>query len=94
MASEPKLGGSAANKGNAGKGRAKGSQNKATAAIKDMIIQALDGAGGVQYLQRQANENPGPFMALIGKVLPLQIANHDGQELTITVITGVPRASD
>jgi len=26
----------------------------------------------------QAEENPGPFMALLGKVLPMQIAGTDG----------------
>ena len=57
----------------AGKGRPKGVPNKATTALKEMILQALDGAGGVEYLQRQANENPGPFLTLIGKVLPMQV---------------------
>lgn len=87
MASEPKLGGSAPNKGNAGKGRAKGSQNKATAAIKDMIITALADAGGAAYLQRQAEENPGPFMALVGKVLPLQLngAGENGEHIISVV---------
>ena len=35
-----------------------------------MILGALDDAGGREYLARQAVENPGPFMALLGKVLP------------------------
>lgn len=73
MASEPKLG---PNRGNAGKGRPKGSQNKATAALKDMILTALDTAhpeGAVAYLKEQASENPVAFMTLVGKVLPLQV---------------------
>lgn len=73
MAAEPKLG---PNKGNAGKGRPKGSVNKATAALKDMILQALDEAspgGGVEYLKLQSVENPVAFMTLVGKVLPLQV---------------------
>lgn len=56
-----------------GKGRTKGSVNKVTKALKDMIIGALDDAGGQDYLAAQAIENPGPFMALVGKVLPLQL---------------------
>ena len=83
MASEPKLG---PNRGNAGKGRPKGSRNKQTAAIKDMILQALDGAGGVAYLQRQAEENPGPFMTLVGKVLPMQVTGEDGGAIQITAV--------
>lgn len=67
---EPKLG---PNRGNAGKGRPKGVPNKATAALKDMILSALDENGGVSYLQRQANENPAAFMTLLGKVLPTQL---------------------
>lgn len=59
--------------GNRGLGRKKGSKNKFTAEVKDMILQALDKAGGVDYLARQAEENPGPFMTLVGKVLPLQV---------------------
>lgn len=84
---EPRLGQSAPNKGNAGKGRVKGSQNKATAAIKDMITQALDKAGGVSYLQRQADENPVAFMGLVGKVMPLQVngAGENGEHIISVV---------
>lgn len=59
-------------------GRAKGTPNKTTKLLKDAILRAADKAGGkgglVAYLERQARENPGPFMALLGKVLPLQLA--------------------
>lgn len=58
---------------NAGKGRPKGSQNKVTKAVKEMILGALDDAGGQAYLARQAQENPAAFMTLIGKVLPMQV---------------------
>ena len=57
----------------AGRGRPKGSQNKATKALKDMILGALDDAGGQDYLRRQSIENPTAFMTLIGKVLPTTI---------------------
>lgn len=58
-------------------GRVKGTPNKDNAAIKDMITQALSKAGGVDYLTRQADENPTAFMGLIGKVLPLQLSGGD-----------------
>ena len=52
--------------------------SKSTALLKDAILQAAEAAGGqggmVGYLTLQAHENPGPFLALMGKVLPLQIA--------------------
>lgn len=54
-------------------GRQKGTPNKTTATIKEMILAALDDAGGREYLARQAVENPGSFMTLLGKVLPTQI---------------------
>ena len=54
-------------------GRAKGTPNKVTATLKDMILQALSDAGGASYLVKQSHENPAAFMALIGRVLPLQV---------------------
>ena len=64
---------------NAGKGRVKGVPNKTTALLKDAILLAAEGAGGkaglVGYLQAQAKKkNAGPFLALLGKVLPTQVA--------------------
>ncbi len=66
-------------------GSRKGIPNKTTALLKDMILKALDGAGGVEYLRRQADENPGPFMRLVGKVLPMQIAGDPDNPLTLSV---------
>lgn len=57
----------------AGKGRQKGVPNKLTKQLKDMILGALDDAGGQEYLATQAVKNPAAFMTLIGKVLPLQV---------------------
>jgi hypothetical protein len=65
-------------RGNA-KGRTPGVPNKATAALKDMILGALHAAGGagggMAYLQKQAHANPAAFVSLLGKVLPTTIAN-------------------
>lgn len=57
-------------------GRKKGTPNKTTALLKDAILKAAETAGNgdiAVYLAGQAKDNPGPFMALLGKVLPLQI---------------------
>lgn len=62
----------------AGRGRPKGTPNKTTAAVKDMILQALDKAGGVAYLAKQAEKSPAAFLTLVGKVLPLQLTGEDG----------------
>lgn len=62
----------------AGKGRKKGTPNKITGQLKDMILGALDKAGGIDYLHDQAEKNPGAFMTLVGKVLPLQVGQAPG----------------
>lgn len=54
-------------------GRVKGTPNRTTTAIKDMIIAALDEAGGRDYLVAQSESNPTAFLSLVGKVLPLQL---------------------
>lgn len=59
-------------------GRPKGSQNVITRDVKEMIVQALTNAGGEAYLTRQAKENPKAFLALLGRVLPLQVSGSDG----------------
>jgi hypothetical protein len=56
-----------------GPGRPKGSQAKVTIMIKEMIEGALQDVGGRKYLAYQALENPGPFMTLVGKILPKDI---------------------
>ncbi len=66
-------------------GSRKGIPNKATADLKAMILGALDKAGGLEYLSRQAIENPGPFMALIGKVLPKDVMIDQKTTVTITM---------
>jgi len=65
-------------------GRKKGVPNKNTTELKEMILAALDGAGGQAYLQQQAAANPSAFMTLIGKVLPLQVNGQMQGKLTVT----------
>ena len=66
---------------NAGIGRKKGVPNKVTGELRSMILNALDQAGGVKYLKERALDTPGPFLALVGKVLPLQVTGDDGKPL-------------
>lgn len=53
-------------------GRQKGTPNKVTGEVKDMILGALTQAGGQQYLYEQSQDNPTAFLTLVGKVLPMQ----------------------
>lgn len=65
-------------------GRKAGTPNKVTKELKDMILGALDEAGGQKYLQGQADANPTAFLTLLGKVLPSEIkgAGANGEHLT------------
>lgn len=70
-------------------GRQKGTPNKTTALLKDAIIKAAEKAGNgdiVTYLHAQAIANPGPFMSLLGKVLPMQVTGEDGEALQIQIV--------
>ncbi len=62
-----------------GAGRPKGALGKHTTDLKDMIRQALDGVGGVDYLKTQAFANPTAFLSLLGKTLPPAASTFDGE---------------
>lgn len=67
-------------KGNPGK--PKGAVNKVTKELKQMILDALDNAGGVDYLTERAQDpkTASAFITLIGKTLPMTVQgpNSDG----------------
>jgi hypothetical protein len=69
----------------AASGRKPGTPNKENKALREMILGALDKVGGEDYLARQAIENPGPFMGLIGKVLPTTLVGEGTQPLAIRI---------
>lgn len=77
-----------------GGGRPKGVPNKNTTLLKEMILAALDKAGGVDYLAAQAEENPGPFMTLVGKVLPLQVQGDKDNPLQAAIEVRFIKAID
>ncbi|WP_019219071.1 hypothetical protein [Bartonella florencae] len=73
---------------NAGKGRVKGVPNKNTRLLKEAIIKAAELAGNeygneglVSYLKKQAVKCPAAYLALLGKVLPLQVTGEDGDAI-------------
>ena len=71
-------------------GSRKGKPNKVTKELKDMILGALDKAGGQTYLVTQAKTNPNAFMALIGKVLPTTLASDPKNPVVIGVKLYLP----
>ncbi len=73
------------------KGRPKGVPNKLTMSIREMVEQALQKAGGTQYLLGQSKENPVAFMGLVAKVLPVQLQQQHSGAINITIQTGIGR---
>lgn len=71
-------------------GRQKGVPNKINRDLKEMILGALDKAGGVDYLVQQAGEKPAAFLALVGRVLPMTVAGDPDNPLltgiTVTLV--------
>ena len=70
-------------------GRTKGTPNKLTGALKDMILAAAEQAGGkegaIGYLSAQAKENPVAFLALLGKLVPLS-ADGDAGPVVVELV--------
>lgn len=76
-------------------GRKKGTPNKTTALLKDAILEAARKAGNamdddrdglIVYLQTQAVANPAPFLTLLGKVLPMQIAGDQENPIVTKIV--------
>jgi len=74
--------------GTPGPGRKPGVPNKVTRELKEMILAALDNAGGEKYLAQQAIENPTAFMTLVGKVLPLTV--NANVKATVALVQALP----
>lgn len=76
-----------------GGGSRKGRPNKNNAPLFEMIDMALIGVGGVDYLMRQAEENPTAFLTLVGKRLPKDInvgGQVDNPIQTVTKVKLIP----
>jgi len=75
-------------------GSRKGKPNKVTRELKEMILQALDNAGGVEYLQERASDprTASAFLTLVGKVLPMTVqgpgpnGEHTFQKIVVEVV--------
>ena len=89
LPSAPKVGQSEKKKPKRG-GRKKGTLNKTTAVLKEAILIAAEAAGGkdglVGYLKKQAIVSPASFLALLGKVLPLQVTGADGGPIKVAKV--------
>ena len=70
------------------RGRPKGRSNSGYVQrdLREMILGALEDAGGRKYLAQRAVDTPGPFLALLGKILPTTVANSDGSAVSLHLI--------
>jgi hypothetical protein len=66
-----------------GAGRKPGVPNKLSGDVKAMILGALEQKGGVEYLVKQADQNPTAFLTLVGKVLPMTVAGDPDKPLQL-----------
>lgn len=97
--SEPKIG---VNRGNAGKGRPKGSPNKTTAIMKDAIaavyadLQAsVEDAGNANaHFLAWAKENATDFYKLASKLIPVQLSGDPDHPLIHEIRRTIVRPGD
>lgn len=68
---------------NAGKGRPKGSPNRATASIKAAFHDAFEQRGGVTALLAWAENNETEFYRLASKLIPTELSGPDGRAIPI-----------
>ena len=61
-----------------------GSTNHQSKALKEMVLATLDKVGGLEYLAKQAENNPTAFMTLLGKILPTQVTGGDETDSPIS----------
>jgi hypothetical protein len=63
-----------------------------------MIRQALDGAGGVEYLIERANDprTASAFLGLVGKVLPMTVAGSgpNGEHVFKKIVVEIVKAPE
>lgn len=72
--------------GNRGKGRKKGVPNKATASVKQAIIDAFEKRGGVTSLVKWAKDNETEFYKLWGRLAPTEVSADVRGGLVIRVV--------
>ena len=66
-------------------GRRKGTPNKLTRDLREMILGALADVGGRDYLAAQAETNPSAFLSLLGKLVPTEITGRDDGPIEVAL---------
>ena len=66
-------------------GRKKGTPNKSTTDLKNLILAALEQVGGQEYLAGQAITTPASYMSLLGRIIPTQVIGDKDNPLELVV---------
>lgn len=80
-----------------GSGRAKGTPNKTTLAVKQALSEALEAAhddGAKGYFLKLSKEEPKVFGTLIGKLIPNEVVGHLTHEHVLEVVDLSDRGSE
>lgn len=64
-------------------GRQKGTPNKLSSDIREVIKAAFDEAGGKEYLVTLSKSDPRTFLTLVGKIVPTAITGGDEDDAPI-----------
>lgn len=67
-------------------GRQQGTPNKTTARVKNALLEAFEGAGGVGALTDWAKEYPSQFYPLWAKLLPSQLNNEAAEKEALEAV--------
>jgi hypothetical protein len=70
-------------------GRQTGTPNKTTVAVKEALVAAFDGMGGVKKLQSWATDNPTEFYKLWAKLLPQDVNANIKGDISVIQLVGV-----
>ena len=71
-------------------GRKRGTPNRLGKEVRELVREALDRAGGAEYLLRAAKEQPQAFMSLLGRLVPSEIKGVIETDIKVVVTTGIP----
>ena len=72
-------------------GRTKGTPNRLTSELRDLMLGALDDLGGREWVVERARERPELMFQMLGRLLPRDVKLDAERDVTIKVVTGVPQ---
>lgn len=91
MTESPKIGSN--RRGNAGKGRPKGSPNRLTQTLRQAVEQAFHEVGGVEWLKNLAQSDPKAFAGLLSRLIPSDIKLEQPQ-VVFKLVNALPDLDD